>query len=617
MDNIENEVDEARKEKVINLRNNEYLDKAFDLTPSNTIINKGRCGIGGTTLELNSQRHSIIVVPNIPTIESKKRANQDIIGVYGGITKNRLKKEIASCLDSGKYIKVLSTPDSFPKLVDACLDLGFDPYKECFLLLDEYHTIATELGYRENMIKPLEFLFEFENKALISATPFSLSDPRFDQFTRVKIVSEHLNKDVNVVFSKDIYGVLINFIEDARLIQNSNVHLFYNSVRSIVEVVSLLKKKDDVNIFCANTKENIGKLGDLRGLFAELGQQDFKKLNFYTAKYNEGWDLNDENAIIVLISDANLQQTCFDIEIKGTQAIGRLRNKAKEVYHITNCRNLATVNPNNIIADRKINAQNSVLALNYINENLVFTNDGAEFIENMKVEVSKYADIESTTGKAVINHSKVDSGVYVALANYKYNNKQSITDCWKKTGFNVKIIESGFQVSKEDRRVLHSTRIGRSIKNKLIIDKIRFYDSKEFHSKDDNGRLTINFSGLSEYQKLKQENPRLYELYIKLGYDKMEELNFSTPKMEKMYLLKTRNILEVSKNLRNYVHSTFHCGNKYPSLYIKCELSKIYNQFNVPKNVNASDIKKYFDAQEVTYRLEGKPVKGYFLHGRN
>lgn len=509
---------------------------------------------------------------------------------------------------------MLSTPDSFTKLVHACQDLEFNLYKECFLLLDEYHSVITELGYRENMIKPLDFLFDFENKSLISATPFNLSDPRFDPFTRIKINTEHLNKDVNVVFSKDIYGVLISLIEQARSIPNSNVHLFYNSVRSIVKVVSTLKEKEDINIFCANTKENIGKLGNLRGLLAQLGQQEFKKLNFYTTKYNEGWDLHDENAFIVLISDVNLQQTCFDIEIKGTQAIGRLRNKAREVYHITNHGNTASVNTNNISREIKKNAQDTVLAYNYINKNFDFTSSGAEIIDSLKAHVGKFSDIDITDNTAKLNYNKVDSGLYEALSKNKYSNQQIIISSWKNAGFEVNAIESTLQVSVEDRRILRNSRIGQSKKNEQIVNKIRFYEINGFCSKNNLDNMIIDFSGLSEWQGLIQENPRLYKFYNKLGYRKMKELNFSFSKMEKAYLLQTCNRLEVSKELKDYIHSTFNCGSKYPSILLKEKLSKIYEQFNVPKKVTASAIKRYFVAGELTYRLNGEATKGYILH---
>lgn len=39
--------------------------------PSGAFINKGLTGIGGTKSEMDSLRHSIIVVPNIPVIISK------------------------------------------------------------------------------------------------------------------------------------------------------------------------------------------------------------------------------------------------------------------------------------------------------------------------------------------------------------------------------------------------------------------------------------------------------------------------------------------------------------------------------------------------------------------
>jgi len=41
--------------------------------PTNTIVNKTVCGIGATTLEIQTKRHSIIVEPNVPDYPYQKR----------------------------------------------------------------------------------------------------------------------------------------------------------------------------------------------------------------------------------------------------------------------------------------------------------------------------------------------------------------------------------------------------------------------------------------------------------------------------------------------------------------------------------------------------------------
>src|SRR5690606_30184749 len=108
------EKDFVQNEKIIELKAGEYLDTAFpNGLPSNSIIDKTACGIGGTTLELNWHRHSILVVPNLPIIVNKMLSYEDLIGVHGMISKKGLAEKIEYILGKGGYLKFMTTPDSF------------------------------------------------------------------------------------------------------------------------------------------------------------------------------------------------------------------------------------------------------------------------------------------------------------------------------------------------------------------------------------------------------------------------------------------------------------------------------------------------------------------------
>ena len=84
-------------------------------------------------------------------------------------------------IKQSKYIKILTTPESFPKVQDAFETMEMDIRYECFLLLDECHKIVKDVDYRKNIILPMDFFFECENKALVSATPINFTDPRFEE----------------------------------------------------------------------------------------------------------------------------------------------------------------------------------------------------------------------------------------------------------------------------------------------------------------------------------------------------------------------------------------------------------------------------------------------------
>ena len=56
---------------MITLHKGQYLSDVMSEIPSDCILSKRIPGCGATTLELETQRNSIIVVPNVPVIKSK------------------------------------------------------------------------------------------------------------------------------------------------------------------------------------------------------------------------------------------------------------------------------------------------------------------------------------------------------------------------------------------------------------------------------------------------------------------------------------------------------------------------------------------------------------------
>ena len=58
---------------MITLHKGQYLSDVMSEIPSNCILSKRIPGCGATTLELETQRNSIIVVPNVPVIRLQTR----------------------------------------------------------------------------------------------------------------------------------------------------------------------------------------------------------------------------------------------------------------------------------------------------------------------------------------------------------------------------------------------------------------------------------------------------------------------------------------------------------------------------------------------------------------
>ena len=83
-----------------------YLSDYYSELPSNCILNKGITGCGGTTVEINASRNSIIVVPTKELVRNKSDGI-NIYGLFGDIKGN---KGIKNYIDTKEgYKKIIKT----------------------------------------------------------------------------------------------------------------------------------------------------------------------------------------------------------------------------------------------------------------------------------------------------------------------------------------------------------------------------------------------------------------------------------------------------------------------------------------------------------------------------
>lgn len=142
-----------------------FLSDEFNNIPSRCLFNKGITGCGGTTLEIESKRNSIILVPNINLVLNKCAVYPNLIGVYGAISESDLDERLQ---EKTRYKKIMGTYDSLPKILNVLGDTAFD----YFLLIDEYHILFNSYSFR---YKPIKFILDtytkFKDFCFMTATP--------------------------------------------------------------------------------------------------------------------------------------------------------------------------------------------------------------------------------------------------------------------------------------------------------------------------------------------------------------------------------------------------------------------------------------------------------------
>lgn len=150
-----------------------YLGEIKDFEiPVNCIFNKGKTGCGGTEVAINQKGHTIIAMPFVNLVKNKEIPNErrkhDVFGVHGDITN----QEIIEYANSHDTLKILVVYDSLPRLKNVLSGLGYDVYRDFFLLIDEYHVLFNQYSFRNDAIKRLlEIAPNFERVTYMSATP--------------------------------------------------------------------------------------------------------------------------------------------------------------------------------------------------------------------------------------------------------------------------------------------------------------------------------------------------------------------------------------------------------------------------------------------------------------
>lgn len=314
-----------------------YLSEIYSELPSHVLFNKGITGCGGTTVELTSNRDSIILVPTKNLVYNKQ--SNKIFGVTGKTTNI----SIINYINSYKgYKKIIATYDSLPRLIELIPD-----YYNYFLLIDEYHLLFNDYTFRSDAVLGiLKNYTKFKDWCFMTATPLNencilkeLEDIpqiiiKWKAATKVNMLvcdtpftQKLLGNIITNTLSSNTITTDISNIEDLlNLFKSSNVnlHIFLNSLKTIENLV----KKYNISEYRVVCSENHkGKVLNYASVNSSV-----KHINFYTSCSFEGVDIIDENGLCIILSDTNISTSVLDISTKVRQICGRLRNSKFKEY---------------------------------------------------------------------------------------------------------------------------------------------------------------------------------------------------------------------------------------------------------------------------------------------
>ena len=566
-----------------------------EMIPTNTILNKTLTGLGATHSEIHSKRNSIIIEPNVPVILGKLNDKENLEAVYERCTPHTINKYLKMDIP---YKKIMTTPESFKKIRKAAMELNINIYKEYFCLFDECEKLTQDIDYRRKISQPIYDFFQFEQKALVSATPLEMSHPEFERqgFQLIKIEPDYdYKKDLELIVTNSYYKRLRIVLDNLK--DSKHICIFFNVTDGIGDLIDNLKVTD-YKVFCS--QKSVEKLKK-RGIINAYEQIDYPlaKYNFFTCRFYSALDiLNGKHKpdILILTDLRTAQWTMIDPFTEAIQIQGRFRKKGKDDVTYNSLTHITTIDPNIRVRSKgEIRNRIDQFIANY--NLLKEQRDGTEdefkqkaILEDM--ESLKYQDLIDERGD--INPFSIDNLYNEERVRAYYQSADALYQAYLATGFfNVTYNNVTECVGDDDIERLNNTKVAIKQREQLVNLIVRM---EEWFSM---GKIT--FEEKQELLNLIRKQPEgddILSAYYKIGKDAIVSAEYKKQLIEKKvkeYDKAQAQKLRFSPKDLNEIKAEFPLGIYLPKEDIKQRLQLIYHENGVDYKATQVTIEDYYD----------------------
>lgn len=578
-----------------------YLSDFLTEIPANCLFNKKQTGCGATELAIRNSIPTIIAMPYVALVKNKTIYRTDdisVLGIYEGVTE----QQIIDYARSHSPLKIAVTYDSVPRTIKALQSIGIDPYKDIFLLVDEWHVLFNSYSFRHSAIKTLlAEAARFSQATYMTATPIEqqyvleelkhlpICEINWPHLIEVNIRDRQTSKPDQYIMQ-----------ECRKVLEKNlpyNLHIFINSVEFIAKIIDALKlAPDQVKIVCStsgdNGENNQRKLG--KGYSIEQPSDPVKKINFYTSTCFEGCDIYDQDGITFIVSDGRKAHTLVDISTLFTQICGRLRDSKYKgeivhVYSTTKYSREVTLAEYETATQKTLaEAVKFAADINRIDEpsrikmlsKIKYINEQYVRIENNLLVVDKnFANMDIVNFKICRHIYRT----YVNLRNELQNNGYNIT----KHTFSD-IIEK--------------------IENKTNA-RVTFQELfDEYHRL----KTTHPFFSLESHEDLCAQiavkYPLIKQAYDDLGVSKVQALKYHAGNIKRE--LTKQQSLPTEYKIVKMINTVFAKQTPILKSKVKTELQRIYDDLGIAKTAKAADLAKWYEVKATTPKVNGK-TKAY------
>lgn len=583
----------------------QHLSDIYPVIETDTILNKTITGIGATYSEIKAPRHSIIIEPTRPVIYCKtrdqKHKGDNLKGVYQGVTSDEVTDYIETSLCDNKWIKILTTPESFRKVLkafgDQDIDIRFDGY---FLLFDECQKMVKDCDYRSDITLPMDLFFECRDKAIVSATPpTQYADTRFNDFQMVKLVPDYdYQMDLQLYTTNNVLQSTRELLES--LVSDERpVFLFVNSTDMIFSLMKQLGVKDESAVFCSEKSVDKLKSFKFRNAYEEWKETRIARYNWMTSRFYSALDIElQKSPNVVMLTDCyTAEYTMIDPYMDAVQIVGRFRNGVNRIYHISNCDKRNPIRSREQI-EKSFHEQKIVY--DYMGE-MAYSASTATQREEFRRAQATIPFTRFLDENNKVDPYKVDNYIDEETVKVIYNNYSRVLQAYQECGyFNVTRIPQYYKFGDYERLKIESKAASIREKRKEIVAQLEELGTCETEA---------------EYQykrDLAFADSLIVEAYDLIGKAEIERLKYSVTKIREAVILKKHQLKANATDAIQLINTFFYPQQWYSAKFIKEKIKEIFAELNIPttKAITSHTINDYFEAKELKKRVGGR---GYFL----
>lgn len=583
----------------------QHLSDIYPVIETNTILNKTITGIGATYSEIKAPRNSIIIEPTRPVIYGKtrdpKHKDDNLKGVYQGVTSDEVTDYIETSLRDNKWIKILTTPESFGKVLkafgDLDIDIRFDGY---FLTFDEIDKSVKDCDYRSDITLPMDLFFQCKDKAVVSATPpTQYADPRFNDFQMVKLVPDYdYRMDLQLYTTNNVLQSTRELLES--LVSDERpVFLFVNSTDMILSLMKQLKVMDESAVFCSEKSVDKLKSFKFRNAYEEWKESRIARYNWMTSRFYSALDIElPEVPNVVMLTDCfTAEYTMIDPYMDAVQIVGRFRNGVNKIYHISNFDYRNPIKSYEEIVQSVRSMKHAYEWVGTASDSASTVSDRVAFRELQKsAPFTRFLDENNR-----VDPYKVDNYIDEETVKVLYNNYGSLLRAYQECGyFNVTHTPKPYKYGDYERLKIDTKAASIREKRKEIVAQLEQLG-------DCDTELECQFK-----RDLEFADRMIVEAYDLIGKAEIERLRYSVTKIREAVILKKHQVKAYATDAIQLINTFFYPQQWYSAKTIKEKIKEIFVELSIPttKAVTSHTIKEYFEAREIRKRKEGR---GYFL----